>query len=270
MYEPITSPQNPKYKQALKLHTSRGRQKQNRIIVFGVREITRAISAGLSFVELFVDADGELAQIPTRIDALLNRQLTSQQTKLFSLTGQLFEKLSYGDRSSNLVGIADRPTTTLTNLRAQDRSLLVVLESIEKPGNLGAIARSADGSGAAGLLIADSLTDIFHPNAVRSSMGAVFSVPVACGASAEICQWLAKNGYSILVATPEAESSLYETDLTGRIAIVFGNEARGLSATWRSENLNGVRIPMQGIADSLNVSVTASLMMYEWRRQLGV
>ncbi len=265
--ESITSPNNPRFKQALSLHTARGRQKHQLIIVFGLREFSRAIQAGVSFVEVFVDEEQLTPEKKLNLERLLARQSGTAETRSIVLSGPLFAKLAYGDRNVEVIAIAERPATTLARLRPGKQALFVILESIEKPGNLGAIARSADGSGAEGLLIADALSDIFHPNAIRSSVATVFSVPLAVGSSSEIRTWLLAHDFRILVATPEAEKTLYGTDLTGRVAIVFGNEAKGLSELWRTGDGAGVKLPMLGIGDSLNVSVTASLMMYEMRRQ---
>ena len=270
--ETITSAQNQRFKDAMRLHRSRGRQKQQRIIVFGFREVSRAIEAGVQFSELMV--------LPERLgDRQLNIRETqdSSETSVIALTQPLFEKLAFGDRVDGVVGIADRPDTSLDQLDSRLRdsrqfdsnapSVVLVMESIEKPGNFGAIARSADACGADAMLIADPLTDVFHPNSIRSSVATVFSVPLAGGSSEDIQRWLIENGYQILIGTPEAERSLYSQDLGGRIAFVVGNEARGLGDLWRTGSWRGVRLPMSGIGDSLNVSVTASLMMFEAKRQ---
>lgn len=270
--ETITSAQNQRFKDAMRLHTSRGRQKQHRIIVFGYREVIRAIAAGVHFSELMI--------LPERLgERPLNVKKTSDSsdTSIISLSKPLFEKLAFGDRVDGVVGIATRPDISLDQLDGRLRdsrqydgdapSVVLVMESIEKPGNFGAIARSADACGVDSLLIADPLTDVFHPNSIRSSVATVFSVPLGSGSSEDIQNWLVTNNYQIMVATPEAERSLFREDLGGRIAFVVGNEARGLSELWRTGNWRGVRLPMSGIGDSLNVSVTASLMMFEAKRQ---
>ncbi len=267
--ETITSFQNQRFKDAMRLHTSRGRQKQQRIIVFGYREVTRAIESGVHFSELLI--------LPERLG---ERELavSGMETSIVSLARPLFEKLAFGDRVDGVVGIARRPDTSLAQLdqkvgsiRAGDgvknSSLVLVVEAIEKPGNFGAIARSADACGADALLIADPLTDVFHPNAIRSSVATVFSVPLACASSVAIQSWLSENRFQVFIGTPEARCSLYQLDLTGRVAFVVGNEAEGLSADWREGPWQGAKLPMNGVGDSLNVSVTASLMMFEAKRQ---
>jgi TrmH family RNA methyltransferase len=267
--EPITSAQNGRYKNALRLHSSRGRQQQNRIIVFGQREISRAVAAGIQFVEFIIDAEQTQSPAASEIESIAE----TQNAPLLSLSGHLFKELAYGDRNDGVVGIAPRPETDIDRLKVASPSLVFILESLEKPGNLGAIARSADGCGIDGLLIADRLTDPFHPNAIRASVATVFSVPIACESSSEIQRWLALHEFQIFAATPEAETSIYDFDFSkispAKIAFVFGNEANGLSEAWRDANHHSIKLPMRGIADSLNVSVTASLFMYEARRQLS-
>lgn len=265
---PITSNQNPRYKNALKLLTSRGRKQQNRILVFGLREVLRASQSGLTYDEFLIDTN--LLSSPD-IAAVLNLA-AANDTALFGLSAELFSKLAYGDRMDGVIGIAPRPETRLEQLSPSEPSILIVLESLEKPGNLGAIARSADGAGIDGVLLADAQTDIFHPNAIRASVSTVFSMPIGTGSSQEVSDWLSAFKFQVFVGTPEAKTSLYETNLSSvspqRIAFVFGSEARGLSPLWRDRPHLQIKLPMAGIGDSLNVSVTASLMMYEAKRQL--
>jgi TrmH family RNA methyltransferase len=253
--EKISSLQNPRFKLALRLHTSRGRQKQNRIIVFGSREVSRALDAGVRFSEIMIGGDhADQPQVVNFVQAMTS-SIESGEVQCFELDSELFAKLAYGDRVDGLIGIADRPNTSLERFEKDKMQLVIVIESLEKPGNVGAIARSADGCGADAILLADPQTDAFHPNAIRASMASVFSVPIAVGSSSEIQTWLRDNKFDVYVATPEAKHSLYETDLSGRCAFVFGNEANGLSRQWRDRgDWKFVKLPMLGIADSLNVS----------------
>jgi RNA methyltransferase, TrmH family len=267
--EPITSSQNPRFRSALKLHTSRGRQTQNRILVIGRREVSRALRAGLAFEELMlVDS----APVGERDFAQMLEQVQKDSTRISSVANRMFEKLAYGDREATIIGIALRPPTGLDRLSqvsagGESGALVLVLEALEKPGNLGAIARSADAGGASAILMADTRTDIFHPNAIRSSVATVFSVPIGCGTTAEVQAWLSRHGFQVCYATPEASRSLFQANLTGKVAIVIGNEAQGISGSWRTEPAMGIHVPMVGIGDSLNASVTASLMIYEAYRQ---
>ncbi len=259
--ERITSPNNPRLKSALRLHTARGRQKQNRIIVFGIREISRAVQAGVQFREIFVDASAALSgQV-----AELQRSL-GQGTCFLAIDSPLFRKLTFGQRTDELIGIAERPATDLGKLNVPEISTVLVLESLEKPGNLGAISRTADAAGRTALLLADPRTDVFHPNAIRASVATVFSVPLACGSSAEISDWLNQHDFEVLAMTPEATQTIFEIHLPRRTAFVLGSEARGLTDIWKLGRRQA-KLPMAGIADSLNVSVTAALLMFEAYRQ---
>lgn len=271
----ITSSNSKRYRDALQLHRSRGRKKQDRMIVFGVREISRAINSGVVADEIFLcdDGNGE-KNLDTLRSALDDSSATEGVCHL--LAADLFRTLGYGERPDNIIMTAGRPGTDLQALddrillRAGEsaaNALVVVCERLEKPGNLGGLVRSADGSGAAAVVIADAGTDAFHPNAIRNSAGAVFCLPVATGTAAEVRLWLCERGYRILVATPDAEEDFYQKDLTGKTAVVLGNEATGVSDRWRGGAVEPFRLPMLGIADSLNVSVTGAILMYEALRQ---
>lgn len=267
MIERITSHQNPRIKQAIRLHSSRGRQTQGRIIVFGTREVVRASAAGVKFDELFVSGS-EPAEFVNRLQA----DLEAPDTRVVQVDEAVFSKLAFGDRTDGVVGTAQRPNTELETLSvdpddAVAPSLVVVLQAIEKPGNLGAIYRTADACGAAAVMCADPLTDVFHPNAIRSSTGTVFQVPTACASSSQVQQWLTDHHYHVVTAMPQNATDYFQADLSGRLAIVLGNEANGLDRQWQREGYTPAMLPMHGIADSLNVSVTASVMLYEAMRQ---
>ena len=256
--QPITSPQNPRLKTALRLHSSRGRKQQSRIIIFGQREIGRAIDAGVVPVEIFV--------LETQSDLVPPLVNQFPECEFFSITENLMQRLQFGDRSEGLVAIAERPQTELADFPT-DRKVIVVLEQVEKPGNLGAIARSIDACGAGGLILADPKCDAFHPNAIRSSTGTTFSLPIATGSSEAVQSWLAEQGFHVLTAYLENAVDFFDQTLDGPVAIVLGNEANGLTDAWRDPRFQPVKLPMNGIADSLNVSVTASVMLYESMRQ---
>lgn len=260
MLEKITSLQNPRIKKAIRLHSSRGRQNQNRMIVFGEREVTRALESGVAFEELFF----EESFVPDRLSIPL---IEKNRTGLFSLPTQLFEKIGYGDRADGVVGVAIRPSSSIDQLSIPSNSLVVVVEAIEKPGNLGAIVRTADACGVSAVLLADPITDFFHPNSIRSSTGTVFGMPVASGASADVQAWLAQNDLSVYTAMLHGATDFFHTKIENHAAIVLGNEAKGLSDAWNQPEYHPVKLPMCGRADSLNVSVTASVMIYEAKRQ---
>ena len=267
LIEKITSLQNQRIKKAIRLHSSRGRQLQNRMIVFGNREVSRAIESGVHFEEVFCTETLWDALSPSEKNCV-----TNSGVQLFFVVPEVFEKLAYGSRTSTLIGTAKRPDTSFNSLSSQfasqkDFSLVLVLQSIEKPGNLGAIVRSADACGIDAVLCADPLTDFFHPNAIRSSTGVVFQMPLISGTTPEIQDWLSAREFSVFTAMLENASSFYDSDLTGKVALVLGNEAKGLAESWSAKGYSPVKLPMRGQADSLNVSVTASVMMYEAMRQ---
>ncbi len=258
--ESITSLNNPRVKKALRLHQSRGRVTQGRFIVFGDREVRRAIEAGIAIDELFV------ADVVNDQEIELIQSESKGPINLFRLSDDVFAKLAYGDRTERLIATAFRPTTKLNNLPL-DSSLVLVLQSIEKPGNLGAIIRSADGAGVSAVILTDPITDIFHPNSIRSSTGAVFSMPIATCSTLDSQAWLLENQFRIHTAILDSAIDFFAADFTGKIAIVLGNETRGLDGQWTSKEFTAVKLPMKGRADSLNVSVTASIMCYEAMRQ---
>lgn len=237
----------------MQLHTARGRKKQNRIIVFGRREIDRAISAGITPEHIFVQPGP-----PTSL---------FDDAKIYQLPEPLFQKLSYGNRIDDAIMTAVRPTTDLKDLNLESVVFVTVAEAIEKPGNLGGILRSADGSGVDSVIVANPLTDVYHPNSIRNSSGAAFDIPIAVDSNDKVLEKLRSSGFRILVASPDAEKNFFDVDLRGKTAIVVGNEAAGVSDFWSAAADGAFKIPMLGTADSLNVSVTAAVVMYESLRQ---
>lgn len=257
----ITSPQNPRLKQLLKLHSSRGRKQQNRIVIFGWRELKRAIECGVDIEEVFVCPElcGEL------VDKVVAAN-TPHAFAMFSLPREVFSKVQYGDRSDGVIGIAKRPNPGF-DVEVNDDSFFLVLQGLEKPGNLGAVLRTADGAGVSGVIVVDAVTDVFHPNSIRASMGTVFSTPVTIYNSSQAIDWLQKSDVKVFVTLPASDSNFFEADLSGRIAIVLGSESDGLTKEWRRPEFASVQLPMLGIADSLNVSVATGIVAYEACRQ---
>lgn len=230
------------------------------MIVFGLREFLRAADSRIEFEEVFVDQNitqEDLGLIQSKIG----------DTSLLQLDHELFSKLMFGDRDETVIGVACRPATDLAKIELSKTNFVLVLQSIEKPGNLGAILRSADACGVTAVLLADIETDFFHPNSIRASTGAVFNVPIAHGTSNEIQSWMEQNEFRVMTAIVEGSGELFQADFHGNVAVALGNEANGLDEQWRRENYHPIRLPMLGMADSLNVSVTASVIMYEALRQ---
>jgi TrmH family RNA methyltransferase len=235
-------------------------------VIDGARELDRALEAGVELVEVFVCTP--LLRGPQTRRAL--DRLAGAAIPIVETSETVFEKLAFGQRAEGLVGVARIPATDLDALPLPADPLLVVLEAVEKPGNLGAALRSADGAGADALIAASPRTDLFNPNAIRASAGTVFSVPLAAGPSADVIDWLRERQIRVLAARVGAATPYTDADLTGPVAIALGSEADGLSEAWASAGIEAISLPMLGIADSLNVSVTAAVLLYEARRQRGV
>ncbi len=190
-------------------------------------------------------------------------QLAGAGVVMFEVTRPVFEKLAFGERSEGLVAVAVPPDLALDHLVLPSEALVAVLEGIEKPGNIGAVLRSADAAGVAAVIVADEGTDLFNPNAIRASLGAIFTVPVAAASSREVLDWLRRQGFSIYAAWLDGTEDYSRVPYHGRSAVVLGSEAHGLSDLWRGEGITRVRLPMCGVVDSLNVSAAAAVLFYE-------
>jgi TrmH family RNA methyltransferase len=235
------------------------------VLIDGAREIRRALDAGLDPVEAWVAR--ERIRDPQGQGAVA--ALKNAGAPLVEATPELLSRLAYGDRDDGIVAIVTAPSTALDTLELPGDPLVAVIEGVEKPGNLGAIVRSADGAGVDAVLVADPASDPWNPNAIRASTGTVFSMPIAVGTSSDAQAFLRRRGLHIVAADPEGDRPYDEVDLRGGVAIVLGAEAAGLSQAWRAEDVMRVRIPMRGVADSLNVSTTAAVLLFEARRQRG-
>lgn len=256
----ITSLQNPKVKRVIALRDRREREQSKDFIIEGYRELLRAVDAGWRMSQLFICPELFLG---TNEQPLIDR-IERFGAQIFRCPKNVFEKLSYRDRPDGLIGITKQGTTPLHELK---KDFLIIAEAIEKPGNLGTILRTADAVGVDGLILADKCTDLFNPNVVRASVGTLFSVPVAEATSDEAIAWLKSNGIKILAATPHTQNDYTDVDLTVPLAIVLGTEQLGLSEKWMEQADIKVKIPMLGVADSLNVSTAGSVLLYEALRQ---
>ena len=193
-------------------------------------------------------------------------ELSVDGCETVTVTEPVFEKLAYGNRVDGVIAVAKRPPRSIEQLQAND-GMILVAESIEKPGNLGAIFRTADATAVGGIIVSEPVCDVFHPNSIRNSTGTVFSLPTAVADHAQTLSWLKKHDYNIVIATPDQADDVYDIKFDSRTAVVLGSEAHGLSDAWMQGSFNRVRLPMSGVADSLNVSVTAAVIMYEAMRQ---
>lgn len=254
----ITSSQNPKIKQAKKLWKRRERDRTGRFLIEGYRELSRAgtVEIEILFVcpELFLGSNEH--NLIERIDA-----------PVYPCSSSVFRSLSYRDRPDGLLAIAKQAHYGLDFLKPKAAPFYVVAEAIEKPGNLGTILRSSDATGVDGVIVCDRCTDIHNPNVVRASVGTLFTQPVVEAEGKEALKWLREQGISILAATPSAASEYTEVDLTKGVAIVVGTEQYGLSRLWMEQADLQVKLPMLGVADSLNVAMATTLLLYEVLRQ---
>ena len=258
----IDSHRNPRVRKALQLRSRRERKQSQRTLIEGVRELQRAVDAGVEIVDLFVFEPAAGSAEPSEMRSL--RDAIGPQATILRCAAAVFDKLAVRSAGAVAVGVAKTPQPRLDQLPVPPTPLFAVLEALEKPGNLGAILRSADGAGVDAALAVDTVSDLYSPNCIRASLGAVFSVPVWQGAGDEARQWLCEHGVQVFVARVEAARDIWQVDLTGPAAIVLGSESEGVSSRWEGP---AVRLPMVGGVDSLNVSATAAAMFYEARRQ---
>ena len=262
----LTSAANPRLRAAAALRDRRVRVRTGLLLVDGAREVARALDGGVTLVEAFVAAE---APAGPELAALLAR-LAAIDVPLVPVAPKLLGMLAYGERASGIVAVATVPDTSLPALQLSLPAPLVgILEDVEKPGNLGAVCRSADGAGLDALIAAGSAGSVepWNPNAVRASLGTVFTLAVAVATTADVLAWLRENGLRIVAARVDGSVPYTEVDMAGPVALVLGSEARGLTDAWSGSDVTAVRLPMHGRADSLNVAAAAAILFYEARRQ---
>jgi TrmH family RNA methyltransferase len=256
--EKITSLQNELIKQAQALREARERRQAGMTIIDGAREIKRAFEAGIFLDKVFY--------VKGRQEALL-KQLSDRKIASIEVSDKVMEKLAYGERHEGIIALAKTPLWTLKDLKLSPQPLVVVLESLEKPGNLGAILRTCDGVGVEAVLVCDPKTDVYNPNVIRSSTGVIFSVPVVCSTFEGIFSFLKSKKIKICASSPAGKELYTQASFKGAWALVLGSEDQGLSDVWPTVADIMVRIPMKGLADSLNVSISAAIILYEALRQ---
>lgn len=261
----ITSAKNPRIKQVMALKDRRDREQTGLTRVEGYEEVSFIVSRGVALSAL-IFCPGLFRSDQER--ALLAKILRGG-VEAIEVSRELFERIAYREGVDGWLALAPAPAQTLSALRPRDPAFLVVADAVEKPGNLGAILRTAEAAGVDALISADPVTDWGNPNVVRASKGAVFGVPVATAGSDETLDWLREQGIRRVVATPQAERLYTDADLTQPVAIVVGSEKYGVSERWLKEAEMTVRIPMVGRIDSLNVATSAALLIYEVVRQRG-
>lgn len=257
----LTSPSNPEVKALFSLRERRERERQRRFIIEGRRELATALAAGVKLTRLY------LCPALLRPEAAALLKAVPPEVVQVELAPAIFAKISYRDNPDGLLAVAQRQTRDLNSLTVPDNALVFVLDGLEKPGNLGALIRTADGAGLDAVLLSGSGTDLENPNVIRASLGTVFSRPVIEVDIAALLAWLRQEGFSLIAATPHAGASYWDADYTGRAAMVLGAEHAGLSQAWLAAADIHVSIPMRGLADSLNVATAGALLIYEALRQ---
>ena len=253
----ISSSQNPKVKHLLALQQkSQLRRKEGLIVVEGARELGHCIDAGLKPKTIFY------------CPALFNiDKLSTNDAQLIEVSQEVYDKIAYRGSTEGVIAIVQGHQLTLNELELGDNPLIIVLEGVEKPGNIGAVLRSADAAQATAVIVCDPLTDLYNPNLIRSSIGAIFTVPCVACSSDECIEFLKTNNITILTAQLQDSELYYNTDMRQGTAIVMGTEATGLTNAWREAADAHIRIPMKGALDSLNVSVSAAILLFEAVRQ---
>ncbi|SBV98762.1 RNA methyltransferase [uncultured Dysgonomonas sp.] len=261
--EKITSLQNPRIKNIVKLAKSKERKEQNLFLIEGARELSLAMTADYEINSVYVCPElFRKTDYPDVLDSI-------GENKLFEVSETVFEKIAYREGSDGLLTLARPKNHTLNDLKLSETPFIIILESVEKPGNLGAILRTADAAQADAVIICDPATDLYNPNAIRSSVGCLFTVQTAVCSSQEALDFLRDKKIKSFAAELQASQWYQDTDFSIPSAIVMGTEADGLTDFWLTNADARIKIPMRGKIDSLNVSVSTAVLTFEAMRQRG-
>lgn len=263
MPDPITSLTNPRVKELVRLRDRRHRDNSSTFLIEGFRELSRAHTAGTRIETLYICPDLYLGSNEPELVAAIE----AAGAEIVDLAEAPFRKASYRDRPEGLLAVARQFDTRLESLELSDEPLILVVEAIEKPGNLGTMLRTADAAGCDAVIVCDPTTDPFNPNVVRASTGTLFIVPLAIAGSSQTLAFLSQRGIVTVATTPDTLLVHTDADLTGPVAIAIGTEQYGLSDTWLNGADISVRIPMAGRADSLNAAMAAGITLFEAVRQ---
>jgi len=261
MHPTITSAQNPKIKNIIALEKARERKKQNLLIIEGLKELSLAAEGGYQINSVFF--------CPDIISEQSLLKIVKKENLLIPVEKNVFEKIAYRESTGGIIALAQQKEHTLSSIKLSANPLLLILEAVEKPGNLGAILRTADAAGVDGVIICDPQTDFYNPNVIRSSVGCVFTKQIAAASSEETINWLKQNDISIYCTYLQASKPYHLTDYSKPCAIVMGTESTGLSDSWVKRSDANIIIPMQGKIDSMNVSTAAAVVVFEAKRQRG-
>lgn len=256
----ITSIHNPLIKSLQQLQDkAKSRKQSGTFLIEGKREIELAIQGGYILDTVLF--------LPDLITIEEVKKRTHEQVDIIKITKEVYQKLAYRDTTEGIVAVAQSKSVQLSDLKLSKKPLILVAEAPEKPGNIGALLRTADAAKLDAVLIANPKTDIYNPNVVRSSVGGLFTNQIATGTTAEIIEFLKQNDIKFYCATLQNSNAYYEENFTEPTAIVVGTEATGLSQEWRDHATKNIYIPMEGIIDSMNVSVAAAILIFEAKRQ---
>lgn len=257
----ITSIHNPLIKEVKKLHTPQIRKQEKKFLLEGAKPMSVALKNKISIEKIFF-----CPTLLTQVEQQILENLSAKE--LYEVSEKVIEKLSYRQHPDGLVFIAQAPKTySLSDLPKTKTPLLIILQGLEKPGNIGAIMRVADAVGVNALCLADPLPDLYNPNIIRSSLGAVFSLPIVTTTSKELQPWLMRHNLEIIATSPSATSTYTDIDYTKGCAIIIGSEKDGLTESWFKVASKHVTIPLHGHVDSLNAATSAAIVLYEALRQ---
>ena len=261
MHPLITSPQNPKIKNILALEKARMRKSQNLFIIEGTKELSLAVESKYKINSVFF--------CPEIVEPQYLLTLVKHEQLLIPVEQTVFNKIAYRESTGGVIALAEQKPHALENLILSKNPLLLILEAVEKPGNLGAVLRTADAAGIDAVIICDQLVDFYNPNVIRSSVGCVFTNQIASASTEHTIEWLKKNKINVYCTYLKASKPYYEIDYTQSAAIVMGTESQGLSDRWIESAEANIIIPMQGKIDSMNVSTAAAVVIFEAARQRG-
>jgi len=261
----LSSSKNPKIKDLLLLsEKSKERRERALFVVEGKREIEAALSAGYKIYELFY-CPGLSNVLNTQQSRTLEHNYPAE--RYYSLTEEIYSKVAYRSGTEGIIAVFRYKNISLKDIPLSSNPLIIVLESVEKPGNLGAVLRTADAANADAVIVCDPLTDLFNPNIIRSSIGGIFTNKVCVSSSEDTFNWLTENNITIFAAQLQDAELYHKSDMSGATAVVMGTESLGLKPFWREKAHHRIRIPMLGTLDSLNVSVSTAIICFEALRQ---
>ena len=259
----ITSVQNPFIKSLVQLQEkSKARKQTGTFLIEGKREIELANKGGYELETILFLSD-------LISEKELHQWFASNETEKIEISKEVYQKLAYRDTTEGILAVAKTKSLQLSDLKLSKNPLILVAESPEKPGNIGALLRTADAANIDAVIIADPKSDLYNPNIVRSSVGCLFTRQIATGTSAEVIAFLKENQIAFYSATLQNSNEYHKVDYTTPTALVVGTEATGLTEIWRRESIQNIIIPMQGEIDSMNVSVAAAILLFEAKRQRG-